>query len=521
MSNTKSMLRKCGLAALFVGLMPTSAAAFCGFYVGGADSEMFNDATEVVLMRAGTKTVLSMRNRYEGDPDNFAMVVPVPVVLQEANVKTLNNEIFDKIDTLGSPRLVEYWQQDPCAEDDFGLERNAVPSAVDSTNDASPGNVQVEAQFTVGEYNIVILSAEDGTALDTYFEDNDYAVPPGAADYYQPYIDSGNYFFVAEVDSSKVTFENGKAILSPLRFDYESQDFSLPIRLGLINSNGQQDLIVNILADGQRYEVANYPNVTIPTNIEVVDDVRNDFGSFYRALFARTLKENPAAAVTEYSWAASGCDPCPGPVALGQEDFMTLGQDTLDNNNERGWYDWTLTRIHTRYDKDQVGEDLVFRKASPIVGGREIRDEGGNLETGVSPSEWQNAFQGRYIIRHKWDKPITCDDPNFERWGADPESDDPWGNPGVTAAQGPNTTGGEVFSTNESRPIERLVRDDIPEISVVAMPGAKNPPQAGCSATRFERSYGPAAILVLFFFWVGIRRRRDAVSTQHSNDWLQ
>ena len=40
--------------------------------------------------------------------------VPVPVVLQKKNVKTLPKEIFDHVDQLTSPRLVEYWEQDPC-----------------------------------------------------------------------------------------------------------------------------------------------------------------------------------------------------------------------------------------------------------------------------------------------------------------------------------------------------------------------------------------------------------------------
>src|SRR6185503_5010089 len=94
------------------------ADAFCGFYVGGAGAEMFNHATQVVLMRHGTTTVLSMQNNYQGPPDKFALVVPVPVVIREQNVKTLPRELFQKIDILGAPRLVEYWEADPCMIED-------------------------------------------------------------------------------------------------------------------------------------------------------------------------------------------------------------------------------------------------------------------------------------------------------------------------------------------------------------------------------------------------------------------
>jgi hypothetical protein len=78
-------------AALLLAFLPAAAHAFCGFYVAGGGASLFNDATQVVLMREGTKTVLSMQNNYRGPPENFAMVIPVPIVLQKENVKTLTS----------------------------------------------------------------------------------------------------------------------------------------------------------------------------------------------------------------------------------------------------------------------------------------------------------------------------------------------------------------------------------------------------------------------------------------------
>src|SRR5689334_13517832 len=95
---------------------PSAANAFCGFYVAPGDQKMFNDATQVVLMRMGTRTVLAMQNNYKGPPDAFAMVVPVPVVLHDGDVKTLPRELFDHVEQMGAPRLVEYWEQDPCPQ---------------------------------------------------------------------------------------------------------------------------------------------------------------------------------------------------------------------------------------------------------------------------------------------------------------------------------------------------------------------------------------------------------------------
>src|SRR5688572_25160369 len=103
-------------SALALTLGAATADAFCGFYVAGSDKPMFNDATQVVLMRSGPRTVLSMQNDYKGPLEDFAMVVPVPVVLSKDDVKTLPKNVFDRVESMGSPRLVEYWEQDPCAK---------------------------------------------------------------------------------------------------------------------------------------------------------------------------------------------------------------------------------------------------------------------------------------------------------------------------------------------------------------------------------------------------------------------
>ncbi|MCA9526719.1 MAG: DUF2330 domain-containing protein, partial [Myxococcales bacterium] len=156
-----SMTRWMVAAALLA--MPAMAQAFCGFYVGSADGALVNKATNVVLMRDGDETVLSMQNDYQGPPRDFAMVVPVPVVLQKENVKTLPREVFDRVDTLAAPRLVEYWEQDPCPAQQIGvggLGMRGVGSGGGGyglgAGRAAPALVTIEAQFTVGEYEIVI-----------------------------------------------------------------------------------------------------------------------------------------------------------------------------------------------------------------------------------------------------------------------------------------------------------------------------------------------------------------------------
>ena len=475
------------LLALCLGtLVSRPASAFCGFYVSGGGAQVFNNATQVVLMRDGLRTVLSMQNNYQGPPEKFAMVVPVPIVLQKENVKTLPKDVFRRVDELSAPRLVEYWEQDPCTPPEPMREMAAAPGAVPAAPVAAAGardlGVKVEAQFTVGEYEIVILSAKDSGGLDTWLRREKYVIPAGAEAYLRPYVQQGSKFFVAKVDPTKVKFDKGMATLSPLRFHYDTPAFSLPVRLGLMNSNGTQDVIVSILAKNQRFEVANYPNVTIPTNLDVAEAAREDFGAFYAALFDRTLEKSPKAVVTEYSWDASSCDPCPTPP-LSQADLATLGADVLTSEAGRGFIGgFTLTRLHARYTKDALGDDLIFKQAPAITGGREWRGEGGKLEHGAKQGGINN-FQGRYAIRHPWKGEITCKEPRRGIWGGPPQ--------GAKAADIKPAVN-LAFAARGKLDLPSMLRQEVPEIDVLGKGAEPSPVGGGSTAPTSSAAASPA-----------------------------
>ena len=459
---------------------PSTATAFCGFFVSGADAKLYNDASQVVLMRKGNRTVMSMSNNYKGPTEDFAMVVPVPVVLQEAQVKTLPANVFEKVDQLSAPRLVEYWESDPCFVPVPELEDMVMMASMGRPESARPSDkfgVKIEAQFNVGEYQIVILSAEEANGLEAWLRANRYNIPAGAAGALAPYIREGMKFFVAKVDIEKAKRDaDGTVMLSPLRFDYESATLRLPVRLGLLNAQGKQDLLIYLLHDKSRFEVANYPNVFIPSNLEVENEVRTRFGEFYTALFDATLeKAGGKAVVTEYAWQTTSCDPCPVPP-LQPKDLYTLGGDVLVGGAAPGgakgaraqrgvpffgnFSSWVLTRMHTRYSKETLSEDLVFVEASPVRGGR--GSAGASLEApGGVESAGVNNFQGRYIIRHYWEGPVKCENPVYGRWGGPPSG----GQKTQAATKLAGAKRGGVA-------LKKIVRSSLPQL---ALPGKAAP----------------------------------------------
>jgi hypothetical protein len=383
----------------------------------GSVALTYNDAWRAVLMRVGQRTVLSLQNSYLGPPEDFALVVPVPVVLERANVRTLPAGLFERVDRLSSPRLFELFEEDPCeAAREAESAADAREGGTGTRAKGEEGSmgaprVKVEAEFSVDEYDVVILSATESTALEHWLLDNGYGIPPGAEPYLRPYVVGGSKFFVAKVNASRVKFRWGRALLSPLRFDYETPTFTLPTRLGLVNSNGVQDLVVYVLGAG-RYEPSNYDSVFIPTNLAIRDEAAAAFDSFYASLFDRTAAR-AGVVVTEYAAPASTCELCPdGAAPLSAEDLSLLGADVATPPHEG----LVLTRLHARYRKETLGEDLVFRPASPVRGGSdpwEMRDR-----PRAAQSASINDFQARYIVRHSWQGTLDCANPVFGAWQA-------------------------------------------------------------------------------------------------------
>ncbi|PZR07404.1 MAG: hypothetical protein DI536_27510 [Archangium gephyra] len=455
------------LLLVVVALLSTAAHAFCGFYVSSAGAEMFNDASMVVLMRDGTRTVLSMQNNYRGPPSDFALVIPVPVILKKENVKTLARDVFTRIDTIASPRLVEDFEQGACPP-------MAVPAPVQHSARGGGRNlpkdlgVKVEAKFEVGEYEIVVLSAKDALGLDIWLKENKYKIPANAEPLLQPYVQNGWKFFVARVNVKKVTFVDGQAVLSPLRFFYDAEKFELPVRLGLVNSSGTQDLIVHIIGK-TRFEVANRKNVLVPTNVQLTTEAEPVFGGFYAALLARTFDKNAGAAVTEFAWEGAlpppkvevgggiygvTCDPCPPPSPVDDALTRTLGADSIpglktDEDIAKFAKRATLTRLHLRYTKDSLTDDLVFAAADPVAGGVPEVAKAGPAKT--------NRFQGRYIVKKPFDVTMC-----YRGFGASQGAYTP-------ASSGLAGTGGvQAKATKLPAAFETYLRSDIAELGVQA-----------------------------------------------------
>ena len=68
------------------------------------------------------------------------------------------------------------------------------------TRSAKALGVTIESEYTVGEYDIVILSAKQSGGLETWLVEQGYKIPAGASRALEPYIRQGMKFFVAKIN---------------------------------------------------------------------------------------------------------------------------------------------------------------------------------------------------------------------------------------------------------------------------------------------------------------------------------
>lgn len=403
-----STTKKWVATLLLVAMVGHEAMAFCGFYVSKADGTLKNKTSQVILVRDGDRNVITMYNDFQDDFKDFAMVVPVPAVLRKSDIKVVDQQIFSTLNEYSKPRLVAYYDENPCMQRMYkelagavpGVALNEVPVSGYRAQRKSLG-VHIEAKYLVGEYDILILSAKESAGLKTWLTENGYKIPRGAEEVLEPYIKSNLKFFVVKVNEAEKKKLPGN-FLRPIQISYRSSRFMLPIRLGMANADGDQDLLVYAFTRTGRIECTNYRTVALPSGEKVPLFVQNNFGSFYSNLFQHQWnRQGHAVAMLEYAWDVSPqnfvkCDPCIA-TAPSTQDLLQAGVWWVGHN----WSDYSdveednvpdlpsnvyFTRLHVRYNRHDFPQDLMFQ-ATP------------NTEN----------FQARYVITHPADGDFSCE----------------------------------------------------------------------------------------------------------------
>ena len=405
-------------ASLLAWLASTPASAFCGFYVGRATGDLFNQASKVVYARKGEQSVITMVSDYSGPLKDFALVVPVPVILEEDEVRLASSAAVTHLDDYTAPRLVEYTDPNPCDEIKF---RMAVPLAAPMAGALPPmmeaaadHGVIIERAYSVGEYDILILSAEQADGLVAWLNQEGYQIPPRALPVVADYLAMGMKFFVAKVSLEAVKTEAQE--LNPLQMRFESKDFMLPIRLGMANAKPgeDQDLIAYFLTDEGQVDLTSYPLTRIPSDVDVPVRTDSVFQDFYRRTFAKANQDRSyPTAFLEYAWDMSWCDPCAADP-LSNDELRDLGAFWIEE--PKPLISDEEEALILRFSPDlqpAVRQAILMQRGIPMppVSGparnafvtrihMRYSAETHDRELMMQVTDNRENFQGRYVMRH-------------------------------------------------------------------------------------------------------------------------
>lgn len=472
-----------GLPLLLTTLSLSSRVeAFPGFMAGKTQPPVVHQ-TQVVLMKKGPTSVVTVMPDYQGSLEPFVVVLATPADVTADHVLTLKREFVDHADQMSAPRFHEFWEQDPCdpgpPEQEWQRDLRVsgggflgAPSTGPTHKVAPELSLDTEPKVKDGEYKMTVLPA--GTSPLPWLKEHGYAAPPGAEQAVAPYVSQGLVFVLAEVDVKRIELVGSdRAQLSPIRYFTDQPYDTIPSRLGLLNApqNDKQEIQIYALDTANRYEVQNYENVTPPTNIEVDFDVKERMGEFYNSLYDTILAKHPKAFLREYSWPADGCgEPC-ATVPYELFELLSLGGDVFEravpedektpkppelSTEEKDAdkealkplkpkekrakikelkedrqkiatvkalvlrHKYILSRLHYRYDgKTLEADPKLVGKGDGLQGGTAL-PKGEKREANMDVTGGKNRLQTRFNNFHNWKPVIHCEGPDRWRWGKSP-----------------------------------------------------------------------------------------------------
>jgi hypothetical protein len=361
-----------GLALTSAIFLPGSALAFCGTYVGSAGDTILNQASQVVFVREGKRTTITMANDFSAAGTTFGLLIPVPGDFDPSDLREFDMGTVERVDAYAAPRLVEYTCEDlhgGSAKDAGCACAGALATSLLAglALDALPGFLD-EVGLARAELQLDTLAPQTVEALSDALALNGFVLSEDAAGLLEEYIAAGSGFIQVKVDLPE---SNPAAALwlPPLQFSYRSETASLPIRLGALNGVGTQDLILHTITgpgDGAM-GISNFPEVTVESECMWKEDGLQTFSGYYEEKLQEAFEASggQAAWIREYTWSPTACDPCTGGGPLDAGLLSELGYRGDPSVA-------TLSRLHLRYDPSAVSGDLMLY-ATNTISNQQIR----------------------------------------------------------------------------------------------------------------------------------------------------
>lgn len=333
-------------AVLVAPLITVSRAAALDAYLVATDGIVESPSSTVVMARAGSSTAVSIQSAYEGTPAGLAIVIPVPAAVTADAVSTLDPALFEHLERLTAPRLIEYWEQDPCAA------ARQVPPA---PSIAPP----VRGEAKLGRYAVTV-TGEESPRIATWLSAQNYEVPASIADALAPLAARGMHFVVARLEDA-VPQHIGPRVLPPIQVRFESDSLAVPLLPNRPGASKPHETLLFVFA-AERFDVAGAARFVAPTDVSVGPTAPDEFKAFYTSLIEETTHGALPNAVTEYVSDPTRCENC-AVDPLTPAELEQLGV--------------TMPSGPAPASAERVSEERATAPAAPPEGATQPADRGG------------------------------------------------------------------------------------------------------------------------------------------------
>ena len=333
---------------------PSTALACGGFFC--SSSPVDQQAERIIFRQTSPNTVESyVEIQYQGDPQAFAWIVPVPGVPHD--MKTVSATAFQLLDLATGPT---FQLPDECQLNaGFGA-----PEASDGVRGdpgpSSGGGVEVLDHRIVGDYEITTVAATKAALLTEWLRLNGYRILDNMVPFIDLYLGEGLNFVAVKLLAGKDT-----SSIKPLKMVYDSATPMVPLRLTSIAAVPEMGVKVFLLGDG-RYTSTSVPELHVDPS-EVVFDLFSNTSNWPAAV-ARTIDAAQGEGMVTDSAAptdavrASLENTFTNPI--GDEDPEAARQELLALLEGTKY----VTRMYGRFSSEEMGVDLTFEPAGDSGG---------------------------------------------------------------------------------------------------------------------------------------------------------
>jgi len=290
------------LTAVLTLATPSAALACGGFFCDAVFDPVVQTAERVLFRVNPDDTITSVIEiQFEGEPTDFAWVLPLSEAIDPESVRTAPAGIFDALDQLTAPRFVTFSATGDSQASAAGLHGGCSGfgyGGMGVEGDFVPpdtSGVEVVGNSVVGPYAIEVITADNPANLLTWLQINGYQTPASAQQPIAAYVSSGGAFLGVKLNPSA-----SSGPIDALEITFPGTEPSLPLLLTAVAAVDNMDITAYVLAT-ERYSPANYVEHAFDWNqVQWTGEGRTDYES---RLPAEVDSRGGRAFVTEFAGA--------------------------------------------------------------------------------------------------------------------------------------------------------------------------------------------------------------------------